>query len=114
MKIIKLILCTAAILAITCLPTFAEHLPEKDLIGTTVVIEKDSNIVKDNIKDDHEFDPENYIAISMTRSRFFVICTVPALIVAALGIFARFLLSLVDKKRIFRFAAKPNTEARID
>lgn len=63
----------------------AEHLPEKNLIGTTVVVEDDRSVVEDNLKDHHGFDPEDYTATVMTKPRFFIICTAPALIVAASG-----------------------------
>ena len=85
MKILKLF-AVALIMALLLCPTVsAEHLPERNLIGTTIVVEHDRNVVEDNLKDKLEFDPSDYTATVMTKSRFFRICTAPALIVAASG-----------------------------
>ena len=50
----------------------AEHLPEENLIGKEMIIEKDSNIIKDNVDADKnsEFVPR-YDAVTMTKTVFF-------------------------------------------
>lgn len=88
MKIFKTVITVTLLSLALCLPVCGEHLPEDNVIGSTVIVERDRNVVEDNLKGNHGFDPEDYTATVMTKPRFFLICTAPALIVAASGVIA--------------------------
>lgn len=67
----------------------AEHLPENNVIGQTLIVEKDSNIVQDNLTGEvnKEYDPEgSYTVINMTKNRYFKMCVLPALLVFTSGL----------------------------
>ncbi len=87
MKILKSLLMILLLLSLLSANVCAEHLPEENLIGKEMIVEKDSNIVKDNIEADKnpEFVPK-YDKINMTKAIFFKRFTRPAIILLFSGL----------------------------
>ena len=86
MKLIKIVILSLLLFSSLSIGAFAEHLPEEDIIGKDMIIEKDSNIVKDSIEADKnpEFIPK-YEAVKMTKTVFFTRYTRPAIILLISG-----------------------------
>ena len=87
MKILKFFLMMFLLLSMLSAYVCAEHLPEENLIGKEMIVEKDSNIVKDNIDADKnpEFVPK-YDKINVTKAVFFKKFTRPAIILLFSGL----------------------------
>ena len=81
MKPLKIILAVLMLFTVLSLGAFAEHLPENNIIGQELIVEKDSNIIKDNIQADKnpEFEPK-YDVIKVTKAEYFKRFTRPAII----------------------------------
>lgn len=86
MKLIKIVILSLLLFSSLSIGAFAEHLPEEDIIGKDMIIEKDSNIVKDSVEADKnpEFVPK-YEAVKMTKTVFFTRYTRPAIILLISG-----------------------------
>ena len=87
MKHLKIVLLVLLLISMLSIAVCAEHLPEENIIGKDMIIEKDSNVIKDNIDADKnpEFVPR-YDAVHMTKSIFFKKFTRPAIILLTSGI----------------------------
>ena len=90
MKPLRIILLVLTLSALLSIGVCAEHLPENNIIGQELIVEKDSNIVKDNIQADKnpEYEPK-YDVIKVTKAEYFKLFTRPAIILllSALAVF---------------------------
>jgi len=73
------------------LPVAADHLPEENPIGETLVIEEEGNIIKDNLdketeNDENKYEPEIPEIIDMTKDAYFDRCVKPFLLLFGAGI----------------------------
>ena len=93
MKKFSFIILVLALISILSFTVNAEHLPEENIIGNDLIVEKDSNIVKENIDADKITDDEGtdlpYKVIKMTKTTFFKAFTLPSvlLLVSAVILF---------------------------
>ena len=87
MKSLKIATLILLLISALSVGVCAEHLPEENIIGKEMIIEKDSNIIKDNVDADKnpEFVPR-YDAVTMTKAVFFKKYTKPAIILLTSGI----------------------------
>lgn len=60
--------------------------PEKNIIDKSLEAERDCNIVQDHITEDEKAFPNGYkINIKMTRSKYFKLVTLPAILIFTFG-----------------------------
>lgn len=77
------------LMLVLALPVRAEHLPEKNVINKELIIEKDSNVVKDNLegKNDEEFDYESSnIRIFFSKKEYLKKVALPSVLIFSSGL----------------------------
>ena len=100
MKMLKHTLIILLLLSLLSISVCAEHLPEENIIGRDMIIEKDSNVVKDNIEMDKnpEYVPK-YDALHMTKTVFFKKFIRPSIIILASSIAVFSVVSVIEHKK---------------
>ena len=95
------------LLYLLSLPVSADWQPEKNPIGETLVIEKDENIIRDNLdketeNDENKYEPEIPMIIDVTRESYFAWFVIPFLLLFGGGILLFLLVEGIHRIRKHR------------
>lgn len=87
----RYLLLLLSLLCLLTLPVSADWLPEEDPIGETLVIEGDSNIIKDRLDEETEneenrYEPDVPLILNVTRETYFDRFVLPFLLLFGGGI----------------------------
>lgn len=87
----RYLLLLLSLLCLLTLPVSADWLPEEDPIGETLVIEGDSNIIKDRLDEETEneenrYEPDVPLILNVTREAYFDRFVLPFLLLFGGGI----------------------------
>ena len=104
---------TALLLLLFSFSVSAEIIPEENLIGETLVIEPDENIVKGNIQKgnpDESYAPETDEVIDMTKDTYLKRCVRPVILLFLSGILLLIVTEGIKKLREKRILAPSSPE----